>query len=125
MAAYKIGAQGGDPQCQFQLGNAYYTGQGGVDMDYEQALPWIQKAAAQDDPKGVGTLGTMYASGHGVAPSWRRSREYYERSIGLGLPEATMNMQILTENMQVVRNERAKPRPPIPFVARSRPRTHF
>ena len=83
MAAYKVGAEGGDAFCQHQLGFMYYDGDG-VNVDYEQGLPWIQKAAAQDYPTAVGQLGVMYFTGKGVTPSWRRAREYYERAIELG-----------------------------------------
>ena len=65
MAAYKVGGEGGDAICQWQVGSMYCCGQG-VDVDYEQALPWIQKAAAQDDPAAVGELGTMYGDGNTV-----------------------------------------------------------
>ena len=68
MAAYKIGAEGGHAGCQYQVGFMYYDGDG-VDVDYAQALPWIGKAAAQDDPSAVGQLGTMYGKGQGVTPS--------------------------------------------------------
>ena len=42
MAAYKVGGEGGDAVCQYQVGGMYSDGQG-VDVDYEQALPWIQR----------------------------------------------------------------------------------
>ncbi len=85
MAAYKVGGEGGDVLCQYQVGTMYFLGQG-VDVDYKQALPWIEKAAAQDYPKAVGQLGGMYCNGQGVTPSWRRAREYYERATELGNP---------------------------------------
>ena len=105
MEAYKVGAEGGDATCQWQVGSMYYQGQG-VDVDYAQALPWLEKAAAQDDPDAVGQLGTMYGNGEGVTPSWRRAREYYERAIELGSSQAVENMQALTETIpQVTRAE--------------------
>ena len=83
----------------------YYTGRG-VDVDYAQARPWIEKAAAQDQPNAVGQLGVMYYQrwyeAMGVTPSWRRAREYYERAIELGNSNAVTNMQILTESIQEV-----------------------
>ena len=104
MAAYKVGGEGGDAMCQYQVGHMYCFGHG-VDVDYEQALPWIQKAAAQDHPNAVCTLGTMYGDGEGVAPSWRRAREHYERAIELGDARAVENMQTLTRNIQTVKSE--------------------
>ena len=121
MAAYKVGAEGGDVMCQWQVGIMYHDGQG-VDVDYEQALPWLQKAAAQDDPDAVGILGTMYGNGEGLAPSCRRAREHYERAIELGSPQAVKNMPSLAKDIQAVRSERSHhsaasrtPPPPTPF----------
>ena len=111
MAAYKVGGEGGDAMCQYQVGGMYHFGRG-VDVDYEQALPWIQKAAAQDHPAAVSFFGTKYGNGRGVAPSWRRAREHYERAIELGNPQAVKNMQTLTGGIQAVMSERAKPLPP-------------
>ena len=120
IAAYKVGAEGGDAACQNQVGIMYYNGQG-VDVDHEQALTWIKKAAAQDLPNAVAELGWMYGNGRGVAPSWRRAREQYERAIELGSPKGVWNMQTLTENIQTVTNERAKPQSPAELVRNIHP----
>ena len=56
MAAYKVGAEGGNALCQYQVGSMYCMGQG-VAVDYQQARPWIEKAAAQDHPNAVAQLG--------------------------------------------------------------------
>ena len=106
MAAYKVGAEGGDAVCQHQVGVMYYGGEG-VDVDYTQALPWIEKAAAQDQPQAVSQLGTMYFEGQGVTPSYRRAREYYERAIELGNPVAVESMQALTQSIQNVTSRRS------------------
>ena len=62
MAAYKVGAEGGDAFCQHQLGAMYCQGLG-VAVDHKQARQWIEKAAAQDYPSAVGQLGAMYSNG--------------------------------------------------------------
>jgi len=49
----------------------------------------------------------MYEYGHGVTPSWRRAREYYERAIELGSSTAVENMQDLTASIQNVRSRRS------------------
>ena len=101
MAAFKVGAEGGDDGCQFMLGIMYYKGKG-VDVDYKQARAWLEKAAAQDHLDAVTTLGIMYGNGEGVTPSWRRAREYYERAIELGNSHSVKSMQDLTESIQNV-----------------------
>ena len=101
MAAYKIGGEGGDAGCQWQVGFMYYRGLG-VAVEFKQALLWIEKAAAQDLPSAVGQLGAMYARGKGVTPSWRRARELYRRAIELGNSQAVKSMQNLTSDIQKV-----------------------
>ena len=110
MAAYKIAAEAGHAASQHQVGMMYYEGlRVGVAVDYEQARPWIEKAAAQDDPDAVGQLGVMYFEGKGVAPSWRRARQHYERAIELGSSKAVKNMQILTRSIANVTNSGKPP----------------
>ena len=108
MAVYKVGAEGGGTVCQHQVGFMYYKGLG-VDVDYAQALAWLEKAAAQDMPIAIGQLGVMYFDGTGVAPSWRRAREHYERAIELGFSTAVKNAQALTNSIQNVTSRRSKP----------------
>jgi TPR repeat protein len=66
MAAYKVGAEGGVAACQWQVVFMYYEDRG-VDVNYKQALPWIEKAAAQNHPEAIGQLWDMYVFGEGVA----------------------------------------------------------
>ena len=101
MAAYKVGAEGGNALCQYQVGSMYYQGHG-VAVDYQQARPWLEKAAAQDDPDAVAALGVMYEDGAGVTPSWRRERKLYQRAIELGDSKSVESMQKLTESIQNV-----------------------
>ena len=110
MAAYKVGAEGGDAKCQHQLGIMYYLGQG-VAVHYEQARLWLEKAAAQNYTIAVGQLATMYHLGKGVTPSWRRARELYKRAIELGLSEAVQNMQNLTKSIANVTRSAKPPHP--------------
>ena len=102
MAAYKIAAEAGEALSQCQVGAIYFQGGRGGAVDFEQARPWIEKAAAQDHPDAVGLLGGMYFEGEGVTPSWRRARELYERAIELGDSKSVEDMQKLTRNIAAV-----------------------
>ena len=115
MAAYKVGGEGGDALCQYQVGFMYCEGFG-VDVNYAQARAWIEKAAAQDQPTAVYQLGAMYFEGMGVTPSWRRAREYNERAIELGDSNAVNYMQTLTENIQNVTSQRSNHSAPSSLV---------
>ena len=108
MAAYKVGAKGGDAVCQFQVGMMYLQGHG-VAVDCKEARPWLEKAAAQDDPNANLTLGVMYMNGRGMTPSWRRARELYERAIELGNSQAVKDMQFLTRSIANVTSSEKPP----------------
>ena len=84
MAAYKIGAEGGNAICQCQLGSMLHRGDGIDSPDQKQALAWLERAAAQDLPQAVHALGVMALRGHGRPLSWRDARQYYQRAIELG-----------------------------------------
>ena len=101
MAAYKVGGEGGNATCQFQIGTMYCRGLG-TTVDYKQARVWLEKAAAQDYPNAVGTLGVMCAEGWGVTPSWRRTRELFKRANELGGSMVVEAMQAHTQSIQKV-----------------------
>ena len=73
MAAYKIGAEGGNAACQNQLGCMLEQGLGTGPPDYKQALVWYERAAAQDQPNAFGNLGGMAFRARGQQPSCRRA----------------------------------------------------
>ena len=104
--AYKVGAERGDNMCQFQVGTMYYNGRG-VDVDYKQAVPWMEKAAAGEYPTAISQLGVMYSQGLGVAPSWRRAREYHEKAAALGNPQAASFLKEMTDAIQQVTSQRS------------------
>ena len=69
----------------------------------------LERAAVQGFPEAVNQLGFMHHAGQGMAPSWRRAREYYERAIELGNLQAVKNMQILTDKIQNVTSHPLRP----------------
>ena len=102
LAAYKIGAEGGNASCQYNLGYMLQQGRGVDSPDYKQALVWFEKAAAQDHPRALNSLGVMARSGLGQKPSYRRAREFCRRALELGDQQAMAGMQILKREIQQV-----------------------
>ena len=81
-----------------------------VEKDWKQAVAWAERSAAQDHTDGIALLGFLTMKGWGLAPSFRRARALYQRSIDLDRdivhPEdetlATSFMQILAKNIATV-----------------------
>ena len=88
-------------RCQSVVGLFFFHGLGTA-VDYKQARQWLEKAAAQDQPNAITTLGSMYSEGKGVIPRWRRARELHQRAIELGSSESVEGMQNLTQSIQNV-----------------------
>mgnify|MGYP006240838927 CR=1 FL=1 len=62
---YRLAAEQGYADAQFNLGVMYNNGNG-VPQDYKEAVYWYQLAAEQGHSKAQGNLGVMYAFGNGV-----------------------------------------------------------
>ena len=104
LPAYKTGAEGGDAHCQNQLGSMLSGEAYGLELDYEQAVVWLEKAAAQDDPAACNNLAFMAVRAQGQAPSWRRARDYWQRAVDLGHAQASENMQPVADLIRQVAN---------------------
>ncbi len=72
-------AQKGDPEAQYNLGNAYLRGTE-VARDYDTAAAWFEKAAEQDHVKALYKLGYLYLEGKGLKRDYGKAYKYLRRS---------------------------------------------
>jgi TPR repeat protein len=79
----RAGASAGDPDSQFQLGQAYQLGKG-VPQDAEMAMMWYRRAASQGHAQASDELGFVMFS-HGQR---RAAMPYIERAAARGDPRA-------------------------------------
>ena len=107
LAAYKLGAKGGNASCQYMVGSMLKNGRGMDSPDYNLALVWYEKAAAQDHHFAILGLGIMAQEGRAQQPSYRRAREHSQRAIGLGNKQAIRLMKLLDNEVQKVASSRA------------------
>jgi len=68
-------AQGGNADAQYELGNLYYLGRGGIPMDPRLAATWFARAADQGQPQAQVRLADMTARGVGVPQDYDRARQ--------------------------------------------------
>lgn len=155
---WRKGAVAGDPDAQFNLGQAYKLGRG-VPVDLAmaeswyrkaaaqghaqaednyglalfqdgkpgEALPWLEKSVARDEPRAELVLGTMLFNGDGVERDWVRAYALMTRSSAQGQAQgsqtlAEMDKYISTDQRQkglaLARDYAAKAaRPPLPVAA--------
>ena len=121
VALFRKDADRGNPRAQFNLGNAYFFGNG-VPKDYVEAVNWYRLAADQGEVGALHNLGFMYQEGKGVlqdkvrAHMWlslfmsRASTESNDAALNtgaaarsLGIVAATMTPAELAEAQALVR----------------------
>jgi hypothetical protein len=72
-------AEDGDAGAQFWLGAGYEQGWFGK-ADFQEALKWFRRSAAQGDPDAQDSLGQMYADGEGVRQDYVRAAHWYRKA---------------------------------------------
>jgi len=75
----KAKAETGDTKAQTYLGFCYENGLE-VKKDYEEALKWFHKAAAQNYAEAQRNLGWCYYSGHGVKRDYAEAAKWYRKA---------------------------------------------
>ena len=88
---FRLAAEQGNPNAQYNLGKLYYRGQG-MPRNYDLAADWLQKAADQDHLKAINHLGILYNRGLGVEADPKRGFELALRAAELGEPAAQLNL---------------------------------
>ena len=77
----------GDAKAQYNLGNAYYSGEG-VPQDYATSAYWLRKAADQGDAKAQYNLAVIYYNGEGVPINRTIAKKWLTKSANQGLTQA-------------------------------------
>ena len=72
-------AQRGEVGAQFWLGAGYEQGWFGK-ANFQEALKWLRKAAAHNDPDAQVSLGQMYEDGEGVQQSYTLAAKWYRKA---------------------------------------------
>jgi hypothetical protein len=76
---------------QFQLGTAYYTGQG-VPQDFQEAVKWYRKVAEQGFAVAQHNLGVAYSKGEGVPQNHEKAFGWYRKAAEQGDSSAQNNL---------------------------------
>jgi TPR repeat protein len=72
-------AEAGDPYAQFNLGNAYYKGNG-VPQDYKEAVKWYTKSAEQGFADAQCNLASCYHKGEGVSQDIEEAVKWWKKA---------------------------------------------
>ncbi len=80
---FRLAVDQGNANAQFNLGFAYYVGQG-VEPDYDEAFRLFQLAADQGFPVAMFALGDCYYEGNGVEKDLEKAGEWYQKALDAG-----------------------------------------
>ena len=78
---YRAVAERGNTFAQFNLGDCYHRGVGGVTKDYKQAAYWFRKAATQGCALAQFVLGNLYCNGEGVEEDRNTAMYWLEKAM--------------------------------------------
>lgn len=76
---YKVAADSGVVAAEFDLGYAYYNGEG-IKRDFTQAAKWFKRAAAKNFAKAQFNLAYCYMNGRGVPRNYDKALELLTKS---------------------------------------------
>lgn len=88
-------AASGDSVAQLRLGNAYYFGRRGAEVDYDLAFKWYKRASDSGSVSALFNLGLCYDCGHGTKKNEFKAFECYKEAAEVGLPQAKFNLALL------------------------------
>lgn len=81
---YRLAAEQGNPNAQYNLGLLYVNGLG-VSQDYAEALKWFKLSADNGDASAQFNLGVLYENGQGVSQNYTKAKEWYEKACNNGV----------------------------------------
>ncbi len=80
LEATTVAAESGDANAQYDLANRYSYGYG-VPQNYENAIVWLRKSAAQQYPDAQLMLGKAFEFGYGVIPDYQQAIRWYQKAL--------------------------------------------
>lgn len=84
-------ALAGDPEAQFALGFAYFSGDG-VNKDDKEAFNWFKSSAEQGNKNGQFDVGFCYELGRGAVKNIGKAIEWYKKSAEQGHEAAALKL---------------------------------
>jgi hypothetical protein len=88
---YRMSAEEGYAEAQYELGAMYYGGEG-ITQNNSEALKWFRKSADQGNSDAQNSLGHMYQLGDGVKENLSEAVKWYQKSAEQGNKYAQYNL---------------------------------
>ena len=92
--ALMVQAQSGDVNAQYELAKAYYFAEG-LEWNYDEALTWFKRAAAQGNADAMYQVGYMYDLGEGIEEDNLTAMKWYAQAAEKGQLRAQYSLGYL------------------------------
>ncbi len=93
LSLYGLSASQGAAESYLRIGDFYYYGQAGMDIDKKEAAKYYQLSADLQHTQAVFNLGIMYESGDGVNQDFHLAKRYYDQA-AIHDPDAKLPRQL-------------------------------
>lgn len=87
-------AASGNASAQFELGRAYFRGEG-MPSDKAMAHKWILKAAEQGNPDAITTMGFFYSQGIVLEKDEAKAVEWFHKGAEAGSAKSQLNLGLM------------------------------
>lgn len=100
-------AERGDAEAQFRLAENFAAG-GSGQRDFKQGIHWLERAAAQDHPRALATLGGLRFHGRHCPPDPELGLDLIRRAASLGYTDALNSLGTLYADEENAIYDKAK-----------------
>jgi len=107
IAALQKAAKDGDAAAQFQLGRAYYRGNG-VEKDPKKALELIRTAAEAGDLDAIDSMGFFYTNGELVKKDEAEAVKWFRRGVKAGSARSKLNLGLMLRQAKTIQASAAE-----------------
>jgi TPR repeat protein len=94
-------AASGNATAQFQLGRAYFRGEG-FPVDKSKAHEWILKSAEQGNPDAITTMGYFYSQGIVLEKDEAKAIEWFRKGAEAGSAKSQLNLGLMLRQAKTI-----------------------
>lgn len=101
LALLEAAAASGNATAQFQLGRAYFRGEG-VPADNAKAIEWISQSAEKGNPDALTSLGFFYSQGVVFEKDEAKAIEWFRKGAAAGSVQSQLNLGLMLRQAKTI-----------------------
>ena len=101
LATLEAAAASGNATAQFQLGRAYFRGEG-MPVDNAKAIEWISQSAEKGNPDALTSLGFFYSQGVVFEKDESKAIEWFRKGAAAGSLQSQLNLGLMLRQAKTI-----------------------